>query len=143
MGMNEEGSNQKKRVLIMSCSGAANVGQLSNQVASELVREQFANPFCLAGIGAHRRGFVKAASEADTIIIDGCVIGCGRLILEHAEIPVTKYLVLTDLGFEKKMDADFTKEEIERVKNAVRDLWTADTPTFRPASGDGGCSCCS
>jgi uncharacterized metal-binding protein len=140
--MTEARNDQKKRVLIMSCAGGANVGQLSHQVVGELVQERFARPFCLAGIGAHRKGFVKAASEADTIIIDGCAIGCGRMILEHAEIPVTKYLVLTDLGFEKKMVSDFSREEIERVKDAIRDLWKADTPAFLPNLGDGEGSCC-
>lgn len=127
----------------MACSGAANVGQLSDQVTRELVQERFAHSFCLAGIGAHRKGFVNAASEADTIIIDGCAIGCGRMILEHAEIAITKHLVLTDLGFEKKMKYDFSRKEIERVKDAVRDLWNTDTPTFLPNLGDDSGSCCS
>ena len=127
----------------MSCSGAANVGQLSIQAALELVREGFASPFCLAGIGAHRRGFLKAAAQADTIIIDGCVIGCAKNILEHAEIPVTKYLVLTDLGFEKKMISDFSREEIERVKDAIRKLWETNAPASLPHLDDGDGSCCS
>lgn len=141
--MTEERSEERKRIVIMPCAGGANVGQLSFQVAGELVQERFARPFCLAGIGAHRRGFVKAASEADTIIVDGCPVGCGKLILEHAEIPVTKHLVLTDLGFEKKMKYEFSREEIERVKEAVRDLWNTDTPTFLPDRGDDGEPCCS
>ena len=129
----------------MACSGAANVGQLSDQVTRELVQERFARPFCLAGIGAHRKGFVKAAAEADTIIIDGCAIGCGKTILEHADIPVTKYIVLTDLGFEKNMTSDFSRDEIDRVKDAIRELWETDAPTFLPNGGDGKgpCSCCS
>jgi len=141
--MMEEFSEPQKKILIMSCAGGANVGQLSHHVVGELVQEHFARPFCLAGIGAHRKGFVKAASEADTIIIDGCAVGCGRTILEHAEITVTKHLILTDLGFEKKMKYDFSREEIQRVKNAVRDLWNTDTPTFLPDLGDDSGSCCS
>lgn len=127
----------------MSCSGAANVGQLSNQVALELVQEKFARPFCLAGIGAHRRGFVRTASETDNIIIDGCAIGCGKTILEHAEIPVKRHLILTDLGFEKKMSSELKREEIERVKQIVRNLWEKDDVELLPQVDDPDFSCCS
>ncbi len=92
---------KNKQTLIMACCGAANVGQLSNKLARELVANGDVSAFCLAGIGAHHRGFVKAATENDTVLIDGCSIGCGKLIFESAEVPLKKYLILTELGIEK------------------------------------------
>ena len=104
--MSQEINALGRRVLIMSCFGGANVGQMSHKVATELVREGFGKSFCLAGIGAHLRGSIRSAVEADNILIDGCTVGCGRMILQHAEIPLKKYVVLTDLGIEKTMNPD-------------------------------------
>jgi uncharacterized metal-binding protein len=139
----QEKSEQKTKILIMSCSGAANVGQLSNQVALELVQERFARPFCLAGIGAHRRGFVRAASEAHNIVVDGCAIGCGKTILEHADLPIKTHLVLTDLGIEKKMSSELSRKEIDRAKEIIKELWKTDQAEFSAKEIDTDCSCCS
>jgi uncharacterized metal-binding protein len=38
-------------IMIPTCSGGSNVGQLSNQAAVELTQEGFGKMFCLAGIG--------------------------------------------------------------------------------------------
>jgi len=126
------------KTLIMACCGAANVGQLSNQVAVELVREGYGNALCLAGIGAHRHGFVKAATENDTVLIDGCSLGCGKLMFEQAEIPLRKYIVLTDLGIEKSVGAEIRPEELEKAKKAVRDFCIPSPlslPSFKTSSG--------
>ena len=56
------------------------------------------------------------------IVIDGCPIGCAKRVVEHAEIPVGKYLVVTKLGIEKNHILEIKKEEIEKVKLAVRNL---------------------
>jgi len=141
--MSQENNVSGKRVLIMSCSGGANVGQLSHQVVAELVQEGFARPFCLAGIGAHRRGFLRAAGEADNIVIDGCAVGCGKMILEHAEIPIKTCLVLTDLGIEKTMNPNVMREDVEKAKKMVRELYENDETTFLPKISDSDSSCCS
>lgn len=141
--MTQESNTARKKVLIMSCSGAANVGQLSNQVAIELIQEGFGKPFCLAGIGAHRRGFVRAATEADNVVIDGCAAGCGKMILEHAGIPLKKYLVLTDLGIEKTMDTNLRREDIEKAKKLFGELYEKDDLTFLPNGSGSAFSCCS
>jgi len=129
------------QTLIMACCGAANVGQLSNQLAVELVREGYGSAFCLAGIGARRRGFVRSATENDMVLIDGCSIGCGKLMFEQAEVPLKKYLVLTDLGIEKSVGAEICPEDLEKARKAVRDLCgqasMPSLPTFKTTS-----SCC-
>lgn len=128
------------QTLIMACCGAANVGQLSNQIAVELVRDGYGSAFCLAGIGAHRRGFVKSATENDTVLIDGCSIGCGKLMFEQAEIPLKKYIVLTDLGIEKSVGAEIRPEEMERARKALRDLCgQAPLPLLPPFKTTSSC----
>jgi len=110
-------------LMILSCSGGSNVGQLSNQAAVELTQEGFGKMFCLAGIGGKLSGFVQSAKDApEMVLIDGCPVGCGRAILEQAEIPLAHYLVLTEQGIEKNKNFDLERSDIERVKDAVKGL---------------------
>jgi uncharacterized metal-binding protein len=127
------------QTLIMACCGAANVGQLSNQIAFELVKEGYGSAFCLAGVGAHRRGFVRSAIENDTILIDGCSIGCGKLIFEQAGVPLKKYFVLTDLGIEKSVRAEIRPEELEMARKAVLDLCDQHLPLLPPFKTTSSC----
>ena len=89
-------------IMILACSGGSNVGQLSNQAAVELTQEGFGKMFCLAGVGGHLGGFVQSANDVPRMVaIDGCDVGCAKAILEHAEVLIKDYLVLTELGIEK------------------------------------------
>ncbi len=116
-----EKSGQKPKRMILACSGASNVGQLSNQAAVELTREGFGQMFCLAAIGGHLSKFVNYAKKVPSMVaIDGCSVGCIRAILEHAEVPLGDYVVLTELGIEKDMNSNLETADIEKVKQAVR-----------------------
>lgn len=109
--------------MILACAGGSNVGQLSNQAAVELTQEGFGKLFCLAGIGAHLSGFVLSARDIpQLVVIDGCEVGCAKGILEQAEVPVRGYLVLTEMGIQKNKNLNLNREEVEKVKQAVRDL---------------------
>jgi len=110
-------------IMILACSGGSNVGQLSNQAAIELTQEGFGKMFCLAGIGAHLGGFVQSAKDVPAMVaIDGCEVGCAKAILEHAEVPVKNYLVLTELGIEKNKNFNLKAEDIRKIKNEVRSV---------------------
>ena len=123
--------------LILACAGGSNVGQLTNQAAVELTQEGFGKLSCLAGIGAHLVGFVQAARDIpQLVVIDGCDMACAHGVLEQAEIPVKNYLVVTDLGIKKKKDMNLAREEIDRVKQAVRSLCEPGI-----VSSGGSCSC--
>jgi len=109
--------------ILLTCSGASNVGQLSNHAVVELTQEGFGKFFCLAGIGAHLDKFVQSAkNNPEVVVIDGCPVGCAKRVIEHAEIPISKYLVVTKLGIEKNHILEIKKEEIKKVKLAVRNL---------------------
>jgi uncharacterized metal-binding protein len=109
--------------LILACAGGSNVGQLTNQAAVELTQEGFGKLSCLAGIGAHLDGFVQAARDIpQLVVIDGCDMACAHGVLEQAEIPVNNYLVVTDLGIKKNKNMNLAREEVDRVKQAVRSL---------------------
>ena len=129
-------------VMILACSGGSNVGQLSNQAAVELTREGFGKMFCLAGMGGHLSGFVQSAKDIPQMVaIDGCSVGCAKAILEHAAVPIRSYLLVTDLGIEKDHNLDLKKEDIQKVKEAVRDVCTRDQPGL-PKAATGACGCC-
>lgn len=140
--MSQECCATNNNIMILACSGGSNVGQLANQVAVELTQEGFGKMFCLAGIGAHLSGFVQSAKDVPVMVaIDGCPVGCAKKILEHAEIPLQAYRAITDLGIEKNRDTDLKREEIDKVKAAVRDAGNrlgADWSAY--GCGPQGCS---
>ena len=119
--MSQECCGPNGNIMVLACSGASNVGQLSNRAAVELTQEGFGKMFCLAGIGGHLSGFVQSAKDAlQMVAVDGCDVGCAKAILGHAEIPMKGYLVLTGLGIEKNKDFTLKKEEVQKVKEAIR-----------------------
>jgi len=108
-------------IMLLSCSGGSNVGQLSNQAAVELTQEGFGKMFCLAGIGGHLSGFVQSAKDTENIIvIDGCELGCGKAIMNHTGIPMKYLVITTELDIDKSKNFNLDREEIERVKSAVK-----------------------
>jgi uncharacterized metal-binding protein len=120
--MAEECCVPGSNIMILSCSGGSNVGQLSNRAAVELTQEGFGKMFCLAGIGGHISGLVQSAKDAPQIlVIDGCDIGCSKAILENADVPFKNYVVLTELGIGKNKDFNLKQEDVDRVKKAVKE----------------------
>jgi len=138
--MSEDCCASGGNVMILTCSGGSNVGQLANQAAVELTQEGFGKMYCLAGIGGHFSGFVQSAKDVPAMVaIDGCAVGCTKAILEHAGIRIKSYIVLTDLGIEKTKDFNLRRNEIERSKDAVR---AACSPGKIAGASTGGGGCC-
>ncbi len=111
-----------KTTVLFTCSGAANVGQIANQAAVDLQQEGIAKMLCLAGIGSHNSGMIASGRGADRVIgIDGCPVACTKKALEHAEVPMTDYVVVTELGFKKQPhDGVLDTDAVARVKDAVK-----------------------
>ena len=141
--MAEECCATSGNIMILACSGGSNVGQLSNQAAVDLTQEGFGKMFCLAGVGGHLGGFVQSAKDVPQMMaIDGCDIGCAKAILEHAEVPIKHYVVLTGLGIEKNKEFKLRREEIDQVKEAVKKSCGEPLPA-QAVSGTVTSSCCS
>jgi len=120
--MSQECCAPNGNIMILACSGSSNLGQLANQAAVELAREGFGKMFCLVGIGAHLSGFVQSAKDVpEMVAIDGCQVACAKKILEHAEISGGAYVAVSDLGIEKNHDTNLKREEVEKVKVAVKE----------------------
>ena len=115
-------------IMILACSGASNVGQLSNRAAVELTQEGLGKMFCLVGIGGGLSGFVQSAKDTPRMIaIDGCDVGCAKATLERAGVPLKDYIVLTDLGIEKNKDFDLKYLEVKRVKDEIKKIFCGKT----------------
>lgn len=135
-----EGGND---VMILACSGCSNVGQLSNQAAVELTQEGFGKMFCLAGIGGQLSGFVRSAKAVPMMVaIDGCPVGCAKAILNQAQVPMGHYIVITEEGIEKNGNLTLQRDDVERVKAAVRQkVGKTGATVSGPVMGGCGCGC--
>lgn len=108
--------------MILACSGASNVGQITNEVAKKLDIEGEGRFFCLAGVGGHISGMVASVEGSDKVlVIDGCPVACAKLIMEEAELNDYEYVVVTDLGVEKNHDFLLDPADVDKAMAACRE----------------------
>ena len=125
---------QEAGVLIFPCSGASDVGELSDRVARKIAKCGQTKMFCLAGIGAHIPGMIESTKAANKLIaIDGCQVPCAKKILEHAGFKPIPFN-LKEMGL-KKGKSQISKESIDKALSLITggDLEKAATNT------SGGC----
>jgi uncharacterized metal-binding protein len=117
------GGTARKNVLLYACSGGANVAEISDRAARELMFAGCGTMFCLAGLGAGIPAMVQAAKDADmNIVIDGCPMDCARKIFDKAGVANYKQFKVTDLGIEKVKGVRATQEQIARVLDKAREI---------------------
>ena len=91
--------------LVFPCSGAANVGQLANELALRMTRGGIGPMSCLAGVGAPMGGFVVSAKDCrQAVALDGCPLGCAGKAFGHVGIKPHVHLVQTGHRFKKRHD---------------------------------------
>jgi uncharacterized metal-binding protein len=106
--------------LIFSCSGAANVGHISDLAARKLASEGVGKMFCLAGIGGRVSGIMAATQAAPAILaIDGCPLDCARHTLEQAGFTHYEHIRLSDMGMEKGK-SPATDDGVDKVVSRAR-----------------------
>jgi len=102
--MNKKSENESAGgpKLIFACSGAADVGEISDRAARNMSRDGAGKMFCLAGIGGRIQGIMKMTGTASKILaIDGCELDCVKNCLQQAEFDQFEHFRVTDLGLEK------------------------------------------
>lgn len=108
--------------LIFACSGAADVGEISDKAARKLTRDGLGRMFCLAGIGGGVQPIINAAKSASLLLaIDGCELDCAKNCLEKAGFEDFQHLRITDMGMEKGK-SPATDERVAEVADVVEDL---------------------
>jgi uncharacterized metal-binding protein len=64
---------------------------------------------------------IRAAKSAgERVVIDGCPIGCARKIMEMNQIPVDRYVIVTELAIDKTHDFDIENSDIESIVKEVK-----------------------
>ena len=102
-------------ILIFACSGAADVGEISDRSARKMTKDGVGTMFCLAGIGGGVEPIMQKTGSASKILaIDGCGLDCVKSCLEQAGFDKFEHLRVTDLGMEKGKSPT-TDENIGKV----------------------------
>jgi uncharacterized metal-binding protein len=106
--------------LIFACSGAADVGHITDLASRKLTVEGAGKMFCLAGVGGRVSGILASTQAAQSILaIDGCPLDCARKTLEEAGFQKFEHLRLVDMGMEKgKTPA--TEEAVAKVVSRAK-----------------------
>ena len=103
-------------ILIFSCSGASNVGQIANQAGVRLTQNGIGRFFCLAGIGGHISGMIESTKAGKVIVaIDGCPVACAKKTLEHTGFNIDEYVQVTEMGIEKNHNFDLHPSDVGKV----------------------------
>jgi uncharacterized metal-binding protein len=108
--------------LIFACSGASDLGRISDLAARTLTKEGIGKMYCLAGIGGRVGGIIENTKSASRIFaIDSCDQDCAKKCLELAGFNQVDHLRLQDLGMEKGK-TPVTKKTISLVADRVRQM---------------------
>lgn len=111
--------NAGPAALVYPCSGAADVGEISDRAGRLLNAENKVWMSCLAGIGGRVSGLMASAKAAPVLIaIDGCPQDCARKTLELAGYAGIRHVRVTDLGFNKGK-SPATSEAVRKVADAA------------------------
>jgi uncharacterized metal-binding protein len=110
-----------RKVLIYACSGAANVAEISDHAARQLMAEGLGQMFCLAGLGAGIPNMIQTARDADlNLVLDGCPLDCARLIFEKAGLKNVKVIRITDHGITKAKGVKITDEQVQKIVDLAK-----------------------
>ena len=115
--------NCKRTVLLYSCSGGANVGEISDRAARELMFAGEGTMFCLAGLGAGIEGMIQTARDADVnVVIDGCPMNCAKKVFDKVGVTDYVQIKVTDSGIEKVKGVRCTPEQVNKVVAKVKEV---------------------
>ena len=99
---------------IFACSGAADVGHISDLAARQLTKIGAGNMFCLAGIGGNVETIIAKTKSCEKILaIDGCGVDCVKKSLEERGFSNFEHLRITE--FMEKGKSPATDERVELI----------------------------
>ena len=117
------GGGKKRMVLLYACSGGANVGEIADKAARELMLAGEGTMFCLAGLGGDIQGMVQTARDADVnLLIDGCPMECAKKTFDRHGITNYRHIKVTDLGIEKVKGVRCTDEQVQKVVAKAKEV---------------------
>jgi len=108
--------------IVLACSGASDVGHISDLVARKLSKEGVRKMNCLAVVGAGIEKSIESFKKRNLLIIDGCPVDCGKKIAEKAGIENFSYVRITDLGYKKGL-TEVNETAVDEVYKKVEVLF--------------------
>lgn len=87
--------------IVMACSGASDVGLLSDKVARGLQISGKRKMNCMAIVGAGIENSIAKFKTKDLLVIDGCPTGCGKRMMEEHGFSNYQHMIITGHGFKK------------------------------------------
>jgi uncharacterized metal-binding protein len=120
--MNAKQSTAEDLKLIFACSGASDVGHLTDLAARALAQDGVGKTYCLAGIGGRVESMLAMTRSAKRIVaLDGCAQECARKTLELGGFSGFEHLKLADLGLTKGQ-SPATPECVQLVAEQAAEL---------------------
>ena len=108
--------------MVLACSGACDLGQITDLVARKLRDNGVRKMNCLAVVGAGIEKSIEDFKKKNILMLDGCSIDCGKQILDKAGFKDYKYLRVTDLGY-KKGQTPVTEKVIKKVYDTAEIIY--------------------
>jgi len=108
--------------IVLACSGASDVGHITDLVARKLRDDGVRKMNCLAVIGAGIEKSIADFKNKNILVIDGCPIDCGKKIMDKNGFTNYQYLRITDSGYIKgkaPVDVKTINEVFEIAKTYV------------------------
>jgi len=69
-------------LIVLACSGASDIGHITDLVARKLRDNKVRKMNCLAVIGAGIEKSIENFKKKNILVIDGCPIDCGKRIMD-------------------------------------------------------------
>ncbi len=107
-----------KRGIVLACSGASDLGELTDKLARKLGSNGDYQMKCLAMVSADDKSLLASLQKSKTLVIDGCDLDCGRKIMEEAWLSNYQYVKLSDLGYIKGQTT-VSEETINKIYNRI------------------------
>ena len=121
--------------LVYACSGASNLGQLTNEIAVRLDREGLAEMSCAEAVGIEARPPYEAALSGRSVVaISGCPLACARRLLAEHGVAVARSIQLENRGVLKAKHVLVGPDEGERIYEEIMselDTVLAKTPDLQ------------
>ncbi len=116
------GSHKPNATVTFVCSGAADVGELTDRAARALRSEGVAAMSCLASIGARDEDIMANAMFAGRVLLmDGCPKACTKRAFELAGLKRYAHFDLSEVGLPKGK-SPVTEENIRRVMRHAQEV---------------------
>ena len=111
--------SDKVEKTVLACSGACDLGEITDLLARKLRSNNVRNMKCLAMIACDNKPLIENLKSSNILVIDGCPIDCAKKIMESANLKEFRHIRLTDYGF-KKAETPVNDVNINKVYNDIQ-----------------------